>query len=102
MFNTFQGDNNQWYFHLKARNGRIILQSEGYLERRKCLMGVESVMVNGANKKSYEINESTNSEWYFVLVATNGRVIGVSETYKSKQGCKKGIRSCIKNIKGNT
>ncbi len=30
----FQGADGQWYVHVRARNGRIVLQSEGYKERR--------------------------------------------------------------------
>ncbi len=29
-FRIFVGKDGQYYFHLKARNGEIILQSEGY------------------------------------------------------------------------
>lgn len=29
-FELFTGTNDQWYFHLKAPNGEIILASEGY------------------------------------------------------------------------
>lgn len=28
--------NHQWYFHVKARNGKIVAQSEGYKRFRSC------------------------------------------------------------------
>lgn len=28
--------NHQWYFHIKARNGKIVAQSEGYKRFRSC------------------------------------------------------------------
>ena len=45
----------------------------------------------------YEVRQNSDGEWSFVLKAANGETIGVSETYKSKQGAERGIasvRSC--------
>ena len=40
----------------------------------------------------FEILKSKNKQFYFVLKAKNGEVVSTSETYKSKQACKKTIR----------
>lgn len=29
--------NGQWYFHIKARNNKIVAQSEGYKAKRSCV-----------------------------------------------------------------
>lgn len=42
-FFLFEGKNSQWYFHLKASNGKIICQSEGYTRKENALGGIESV-----------------------------------------------------------
>lgn len=42
-FEIFQDSKKQWRFRLKARNGRIICQSEGYTRKENCLNGIESV-----------------------------------------------------------
>ena len=41
----------------------------------------------------FEIRRSADRQWYFILKARNGEIIATSETYKSKESCKKGIRS---------
>lgn len=41
----------------------------------------------------FEIKKSSDHQWYFILKARNGEIIATSETYKTKQSCKKGIRS---------
>jgi uncharacterized protein YegP (UPF0339 family) len=41
----------------------------------------------------YEILKAKDKTFYFVLKAKNGEIIITSETYKTKQACKKGIRS---------
>ena len=34
-----------------------------------------------------EIKKATNREHYFVIIADNGQIIAVSETYKNKKDC---------------
>lgn len=42
----------------------------------------------------FEIRIATNRiQYYFVLLAKNGKVISTSEMYETKQACRKGIRS---------
>ena len=45
---------------------------------------------------SIQILKSEDGQYYFVLVSANNQVIATSETYKSKQACKKGIASARK------
>ena len=72
---------NQYYFHLKADNGEIILASEGYTEKSNARHGIESVKKNAPNKRQYEIVWTADRQYWFNLLATNGQVIGVSESY---------------------
>ena len=44
----------------------------------------------------FEIRKASNGQYYFVLKARNGEIIATSETYKTKEACKKGIRSVKK------
>jgi len=38
--------NGQFYFALKAKNGKVICQSEGYKTRAGCVKGIDSVKKN--------------------------------------------------------
>lgn len=97
-FNVFQSDKNyQHYFNLKAANGEIILQSEGYLQRNSALNGVESVQANAEYDSRYAKQYSSDNRPYFVLKASNGQVIGVSQMYSSMDACNKGIESVKRN-----
>ena len=42
----FQDKKKEWRFHLKANNGKIILSSEGYKNKRNALNGIDSIKVN--------------------------------------------------------
>ena len=51
-FVLFQGaSSKQWYFHLKASNGKIICQSEGYNTKPSTLKGIASIKKNAAKAK---------------------------------------------------
>jgi len=42
-FQIFEGKDQQFYFHLRARNGEIILASEGYTTKSACKNGIEAI-----------------------------------------------------------
>lgn len=46
--------------------------------------------------KKIIIQKSTDSQYYFTIVAINNKVIAVSEMYTTKASCKKGINALIK------
>lgn len=83
-------------FNLKAPNGKVILSSEVYNEKRAALNGISSVVKNSPKEPRYDLRQSKKAEPYFVLTATNGEVIGKSEMYKTLKGARNGIASCIK------
>lgn len=45
-FEVYQDKGGEYRYRLKARNGEIILASEGYKEKKSCLNGIESVKKN--------------------------------------------------------
>ena len=44
-------------------------------------------------RPKFIIDLSVNRQYYFKLVAPNGKTLMTSETYMTYQGCKNGIRS---------
>lgn len=42
-FELFRGADEQWYFNLKANNGKVICQSEGYRRRASALKGIAAI-----------------------------------------------------------
>ena len=95
-FEVSKGTDEQWYFHLKAPSGEVILASEGYHNKQGARRGIESVKKN-AQPEQFEIRESKAGQPYFALVAKNHQVIGTSQMYKRRASCNKGIKSVIKN-----
>lgn len=84
-------------FRLKASNGQVILASEGYKRKASALNGIESVRKNSGNDSRFDRVETKNGKWRFNLKASNGQIIGTSETYESADARDNGIASVRKN-----
>ena len=96
-FVVSKGKNGQDYFVLKAANGQVILQSEGYTTRRACSGGIQSVKKNAGKESAYEVKTAKNGAQYFLVKSANGQTIGKSQMYKSASGCKNGMKSVAAN-----
>ena len=99
-------------FNLKAGNGEIIATSEVYTTESACRKGIASVIKNapiaaledqtveGFEKQKhpkFEIYTDKKGEFRYRLKATNGQIIAVGESYKSKKSVLNGVESVRKN-----
>ena len=92
-FDVFKGLDNKYYFNLRAANGQIILQSQGYSTKTSANSGVTSVETNGTTTTRFEVRTAADSSTYFVLKAGNGAVIGMSQMYSTSAAANDGIQS---------
>ena len=99
-------------FNLKAGNGEVIATSEVYTTESACRKGIASVIKNapiaaledqtveGFEKQKhpkFEIYTDKRGEFRYRLKATNGQIIAVGESYKSKKSALNGVESVRKN-----
>lgn len=96
-FELYKDKGGEFRFRLKAGNGEIILASEGYKACTSAENGIESVKRNAPTDARYERKETKSGGHMFNLKATNGQVIGTSESYTSASGRDNGIASVMKN-----
>jgi uncharacterized protein YegP (UPF0339 family) len=92
-FEIFKGLDTKYYFHLKANNGQIVLQSQAYTTKASATNGVTSVKTNGAIAARFEVRAAADGQFYFVLKAANGAVIGRSEMYASQANAQRGVET---------
>ncbi len=92
-FESFQGLDGQYYFHLMAGNGQNVLRSEGYNAAAGATNGVASVLANGGDKRNFDVKQAQSGEWYFNLLAGNNEVIGSSQLYSTKSSAERGARA---------
>jgi len=98
-FITLTGSDGHYYFNLIASNGRIILSSEGYNSDAERDNGMHSVQEQAADAVSFERKISKNGEYYFILRAASGEIIGTSEMFISEAGRDNGIESVRNNAR---
>lgn len=92
-FETFKGVDSKTYFRLRAGNGQIVLQSQGYSSKSAAEGGITSVKKNGVNATSFEVVQGPSGQSTFRVVATNGKIIGRGEMYASKSGALAGANN---------
>ena len=96
-FELYKDKAGEFRFRLKAGNGEIILASEGYKRKASALNGIASVRKNAAHDARFERKTTASGKAMFNLKATNGQVIGTSESYSSTSARDNGIASVMKN-----
>lgn len=89
--------NGQYHFVLKARNGRVILTSETYVSKQGAENGIDSVITFAKRFSNFELKDSVDGQHFFILTASNGQTIGMSEMYRTRTNSLKGVNSVIKN-----
>lgn len=96
-FELYRDKAGEYRFRLKASNGQTILASEGYKQRSGAENGIQSVQRNASDDARYERKKTKSGKHMFNLKASNGQVIGTSESYNSSAACENGIASVKKN-----
>ena len=95
-----------WTFNLHAANGQPIAVSEVYASEAACRRGMESVRnhalapvedlsdgKSGVANPKFQLYRDKRGAYRFRLKARNGRIIAVSQAYRSKAACLEGIES---------
>lgn len=95
QFQVFKGLDKGYYFHLRAGNGEIVLQSQSYSSHTAAVNGVTSVKANGATASQYQLLAAADGQWYFVVKAANGAVVAKGETYSSKSNAQRAVNTCV-------
>jgi uncharacterized protein YegP (UPF0339 family) len=92
-FTTVKGADGKTYFNLRAKNGEIMLQSQGYSSKSKALDGIDSVRDNAKVDEAYEIVTLEDGGAFFRVVAGNGEIIARSEIYVSESNAERGYET---------
>lgn len=85
--------NKKFYFNLKAKNGQVILTSQGYANKAGVKNGVASVQKNCSDEASFEKKVAKNGKFHFNLLSSNKKIVGTSQMYASQATMNAGINS---------
>lgn len=100
-FEIFKGLDSKFYFHVRALNGEIVIQSQSYSSRTSALNGAISVNTNGGDATKYTVLPAADGQYYFTLKAANGAIIGRSETYSTKSNAQRAVSGVVELLKTN-
>ena len=85
-----QSKNGEFRFVLKADNGQVILNSEGYSSKAAALKGLGSVITNSQSKNNFgfsiNVIKSTKNKQIQKKHLTNKKNFGKISTYNNKRG----------------
>jgi uncharacterized protein len=84
-----------WRFNVYAANGAVVLTSESYTDEAAALNGAFSTVDNGKSASAYEVRTSATGQYYFVLKAANGQIVGTSQMYSTKASAERGRDALI-------
>ena len=84
-YQIFQGEDRQIRFRLKSRACETLLLSEGFRSKASAVRGIASAMQYTQNERSFSRRLSSNYKYYFVLKSKDGRILGTSELFETKQ-----------------
>jgi uncharacterized protein YegP (UPF0339 family) len=109
-YQVYKDVGGKYRFRLRAANNKIVVVSQAYESKASCINGIKSVQENcqshiddktlGEEKLTdpkYALFVDAGLKFRFNLIASNGQIIGSSEAYESKEGCKKGIEAVKKS-----
>ena len=77
--------NDEFSWDLKASNGQILCQADGYTSKASCLNSIEVFKTN-VKDGTFKIVKDKNDHYLFKLYTQNGRVCAIGESYETKQG----------------
>ncbi len=101
-FQVFRGLDAKYYFHLRAHNGEIVLQSQAYASKSSANGGVMSAQSNGVDSARYQVRAAADGRFFFVLRATNGRTIGWGETYATQSSAQAAVKAVTELLLGES
>ena len=84
--------NDEFSWDLKASNGQILCQAEGYTSKTGLLNSIE-VFKKNVNEGSFKVVKDKNDQFMFKLYTASGRVCAVGESYSSKTSAESAANS---------
>ncbi len=81
MVEKFDGE---FSWDLKASNGQILCQAEGYTSKSGAMSSIDSFKKN-VETGSFKILKDKNNNFHYNLYTASGRLASVGETYNTKQ-----------------
>ena len=88
----------EYSWDLKASNGQILCQAEGYTSKNGCMYSIETFKKNIVEGQ-FKCIKDKNGHYCYKLYTANNRVCAVGESYTSKQSAESAANSVVSYYK---
>ena len=82
-YTVTKNNEGHYFVTLKAKDGRIILNSQKHLSKESCKSGIETIRTNATDNLKYEYKKTFDGKFYFRLKSVNGDILGQSKIFES-------------------
>ncbi len=79
-------ENKQWFFLLKASNGEVLMESQGYSSKSGAYSGLENIK-KALEAQNFRVSRDKQNRYMFTLYASNNQALITGHTYPSKDNC---------------
>ncbi len=86
--------NGEFSWDLKASNGQILCQAEGYTSKSGAITSIDNFKKN-VEIGSFKIIKDKNENYHYNLYTPSGRVAAIGESYNSKQLAESAVASVV-------
>lgn len=86
--------NGEFSWDLKASNGQILCQAEGYTSKSGAISSIDNFKKN-VETGSFKIIKDKNDNYQYKLYTPSGRVAAIGESYNSKQLAESAVLSVV-------
>ncbi len=84
----------EYSWDLKASNGQILCQAEGFTSKKGCMNSIDSFKKNIV-EGTFKSVKDKNGQYCFKLYTPAGRVCAIGESYTTKQGAEGAANSVV-------
>ena len=100
-FETVKGSDGKTYVHLRAANGQIVLQTQGYSSKSAAAKGVAAIEAAAVQADRFEVFEGADGQHTFRLTSISGEILGRGEMYATKSNAFRGaarVRELVREL----
>ena len=97
---VYEDFNGEFSWELRASNGQILCQMEGYTSKKGCMNSIDKFKEN-VSQGSFKCVQDKTGRYQFKLYSQSGRICAVGESYSTKQGAENAANSVVSFTKSS-
>jgi uncharacterized protein YegP (UPF0339 family) len=97
---VYEDFNGEFSWELRASNGQILCQMEGYTSKKGCMNSIDKFKEN-VSQGSFKCVQDKTGRYQFKLYSQAGRICAVGESYSTKQGAENAANSVVSFTKSS-